>query len=59
LSSFQAIPGYDNVLFAFITGDAAIKSEQVSDDCLKDVAHEIFTKFFPQLRLTRPTQIVR
>jgi hypothetical protein len=58
-NSFQVLPKKKNILFAFMTGDDAAFAENLSDECLVEVLHEIFTKIFSYLNLPKPTQIIR
>jgi hypothetical protein len=58
-SSFDVMPKFKNVLFAFLVGDDSVRSESVSDNCIIDVIYEMLMKFFPGLNLPRPVSVVR
>ena len=47
-----------NVVLGFLVGAEATYIEQLSEDCLKDVIYELFSKVFPKLNLPRPKQII-
>ena len=58
-STFDVLPKFKNILFAFLVGEDSIKSENVSDECFKDVIYELLLKFYPRLNLPRPINIIR
>jgi hypothetical protein len=62
LDNFQILPNMPSVLVGFTVGSDAKYIEKLylekSEDCLKDVIHELFGKVFPKLNLPRPTQII-
>lgn len=53
------MPNHRNVLFAFTVGEAAKYIENLEDECVLDVVHEIFLKSFPKTKLQRPKKLIR
>ena len=58
-TNFELLPNHSNVLFSFVVGQNAVFIENLQDECLIDVIHEILTKSFPTYNLARPKQIIR
>lgn len=58
-TNFELLPNHSNVLFSFVVGENAVFIENLQDECLIDVIHEILTKSFPTYNLARPKQIIR
>jgi hypothetical protein len=58
-ASWEILPKNNNILYSEIAAESAEYIEELEEECLIDVLHEMFTKCFPGLSIPRPVSVIR
>lgn len=59
LDTFDRLPTFDNVLFAFNVGPPAIQIESLSDECVLDIISHIISSCFAGQDIPKPVELKR
>lgn len=59
MDNFSILPEQKNILISFVTGEDAVYSETLDDECLVNLIYDILKKCFQKLNISAPTQIIR
>ena len=59
LNNFEVLINQPNVLVTFVVGEDSKIIENLEEECLVDVVHELLTKCFHKINFPRPKRVLK